>query len=77
MSYRKDLPKSLGDMEKPHETVADWFADGPHAVPLIFRLGDLWNDLYRAAHEQHDLEASEDSSAVPLLDDMKGSRQWD
>ena len=31
MSYRKDLPKSFGDMEKPHETVADWFADGPRA----------------------------------------------
>ena len=77
MSYRKDLPKSFGDLEKPHETVADSFADGPRVEPLTVRLGDLWNDLYRAAHEQHDLEASEHSSAVPLLDDMKGSRQWD
>lgn len=77
MSYRKDLPKSLGDIEKPHETVADWFADGTGAVPLIVRLGDLWNDLYRAAHERPDLEAQEHGSGVPLLDDMKGIRQWD
>ena len=77
MSYNKDLPKSLGDIEKPHETIADWFADGPRPVPLIVRLGDLWNDLYRAAHERHNLEAPEHGSAAPLLDDTKGIRQWD
>ena len=77
MSYHKDLPKSLGDIEKPHETVADWFADGPRTVPLIVRLGDLWNDLYRAAQERHNLEAPEHGSAAPLLDDTKGIRQWD
>jgi len=76
MSYRKDLPKSFGDMEKPHETVADSFGDGPRVVPLTVRLGDLWNDLYRAAHQRPDLEAAEDGSALPLLDDMKGIRQW-
>jgi hypothetical protein len=77
MSYRKDLPKSFGDMEKPHETVADSFADDPRVEPLIVRLGDLWNDLYRLAHERYDLEAPRHGSAVPLLDDMKVSRQWD
>jgi hypothetical protein len=75
MSYRKDLPKSLDDIEKPRETIADWFADGPGAVPLIVRLGDLWNDLYRAAYENHDLEVPQRS--VPLLDDMKVIRHWD
>lgn len=64
MSYRKDLPKSFGDMEKPHETAADSFADGPRVEPLTVRLGDLWNDLYRVAHE-------------PLLDDTKGILRWD
>ena len=77
MSYRKDLPKSFGDMEKPHETVADSLGDDPRVEPLTVRLGDLWNDLYRVAHERRDLDARESGSAVPLLDDMKGIRQWD
>jgi hypothetical protein len=28
MSDRKDLPKSFGRKERPHETVADSFCDG-------------------------------------------------
>jgi hypothetical protein len=77
MSYRKDLPKSFGDMEKPHETVADSLGDGRSVEPLTVRLGDLWNDLYRAAHERRDPDAPQHGSGVPLLDDMKGIRQWD
>ena len=77
MSFRKDLPKSFSDVEKPHETVADSFRDGPGGEPLTVRLGDLWNDLYRAAHERPVREAQQHGSSVPLLDDMKGIRQWD
>jgi hypothetical protein len=77
MSYRKDLPKSFGDMEKPYEAVADSFDDGARVKPLTVRLGDLWNDLYRSAHERPDLETPRDGSAVPRLDDMKGILQWD
>jgi hypothetical protein len=77
MSYRKDLPKSFSDMEKPHETVADSFDDGPRVNPLTVRLGDLWNDLYRSAHKRPDPETQRDGSAVLRLDDMKGILQWD
>jgi hypothetical protein len=77
MSYRKDLPKSFDDVEKPHETVADSFSDGPRGEPLTVRLGELWNDLVRAADEQREPESPRPRSAVPLLDDMKGIRQWD
>ena len=77
MSYRKDLPKSFGDMEMPHETVADLLGDDPSVEPLTVRLGDLWNGLYRAAHKRYDLEVPQHGSAVPLLDDIKGIRQWD
>jgi hypothetical protein len=77
MSYRKDLPKPIGDIERPYETVADSFSDGPRGEPLTVRLGELWNDLVRAADERRDPEAPRSSSAVPLLDDMKGIVQWD
>lgn len=77
MSYRKLLPKRLGDVERPHETVADSFSDGPRGEPMTVRLGELWNDLVRAADERRAPEAPRPSSAVPLLDDMKGIRQWD
>ena len=76
MSHRKVLPKSFGDVEKPHETVADSFSDGPRGVPLTVRLGDLWNDD-RAADEPRTPDAPRSRSAVPLLDDMKGILQWD
>lgn len=78
MSPRKDLPKLFGDKEKPHETVADSFSDGPSSAPLTVRLGDLWNDLVREADRKRDPEAApRPRSAVPLLDDMKGILQWD
>ena len=77
MSYRRDLPKPIGDIERPHETVADSFSDGPRGEPLTVRLGELWNDLVRAADERRDPEAPRPSPVVPLLDDMKGIVQWD
>ena len=78
MSKRKPFLKSFGDMERPHETVADSFSDGAGGRPLTVRLGDLWNDMVRVADDNRDPEAPpKSSSAVPLLDDMKGIRQWD
>ena len=78
MSNRKDLPKSFGDKERPHETVADSFSDGPGGEPLTVRLGDLWSDLVREVDERRDPEAApRPRAAVPLLDDMKGVLQWD
>lgn len=77
MKNRKDFPKPLGDIEKPHETVAESFSDGFGGGPLTVRLGDLWTDLIRV-EEQRDPDAPPKSpSAVPLLDDMKGILQWD
>lgn len=78
MTKRKDLQKPFGDIEKPHETVADSFSDGLGAEPLTVRVGDLWSDLIRVADERRDPDApSRPPSAVPLLDDMKGILQWD
>lgn len=77
MKNRKDFPKPFGDIEKPQETVAESFSDGPGGEPLTVRLGDLWTDLIRV-EEQRDPDAPPKSpSAVPLLDDMKGILQWD
>jgi hypothetical protein len=77
MSYRKNLPKSFGDVEKPHETVADSIGDGPRGEALTVRLGDLWSDLVRVPDQRRAPDVPRSSSAVPLLDDMKGIRQWD
>ena len=78
MTNRKDLPKSFSDIEKPQETVADSFGDGLEREPLTVRLGDLWNDFVRGADDQSEPESSpRSSSALPLLDDMKGILQWD
>ena len=77
MKNRKDFPKPLGDIEKPHEAAAESFSDGVGGAPLAVRLGDLWTDLIRV-EEQRDPDAPPKSpSAVPLLDDMKGILQWD
>lgn len=77
MNNRKDFPKPVGDIEKPHETVAESFSDGLGGAPLSVRLGDLWTNLIRV-EEQRDPDAPPKSpSAVPLLDDMKGILQWD
>jgi len=78
MTNRKDLPKSVGDIERPHETVVDSFGDGVEREPLTVRLGDLWNDFVRVADERRDPDAApRTTSALPLLDDMKGILQWD
>lgn len=78
MNKRKGLPKSFGDIEKPHETVAESFGDGLGGEPLTVRLGDLWTDFVRAADDRRDPDAPpRPRSAVPLLDDMKGILQWD
>ncbi|MDP9201791.1 MAG: hypothetical protein M3P26_07645 [Gemmatimonadota bacterium] len=77
MTNREDIPE-FGDIEKPHETVADSFSDGLAGKPLTVRLGDLWSDFVRVADERRDPDAPPRSpSAVPLLDDMKGILQWD
>ena len=78
MTTRNDPTKPLGDIEIPHETVADSFSDGLGSEPLTVRLGDLWTDFVRAADQPRDPDASQrSSSALPLLDDMKGILQWD
>lgn len=77
MTTRKDPTKPFSDIEKPHETIAESFSDGLGGGPLSVRLGDLWTDLIRV-EERSDPDAPPRSpSAVPLLDDMKGIRQWD
>lgn len=79
MISRKVFPKLVGDIEMAHETVADAFGDGPASEPLTVRLEDSWTDLVRGAGEQRDLEAPplRLPSAVPFLDDMNGTLQWD
>lgn len=78
MTTRKDLPRSLDDIEKPHPLVVESFGDAAPATPLTVRLGDLWSDFLRAPDERTVRDAQPRSaSAVPLLDDMKGIFQWD
>ena len=73
----KDLPDSFDDMEKPHPLVAE-SADGAPSQPLAVRLRDLWTDLVRVDDETSDRESTpRSSSAMPLLDQMKGIMQWD
>ena len=77
MNNRKDLPKPLGEIEKPHETVAESFSDGLGGELLTVRLGSLWTDLIRVEQRSRPDTPPRSPSAVPLLDDMKGIRQWD
>lgn len=77
MSNRKDLPKPLGEIEKPHETVAESFSDGFGGELLTVRLGALWSDLFRVEERGDPDTPPRSPSAVPLLDDMKGIHQWD
>lgn len=76
MKNRKDFPKPMADIEKPHETVAESFSDGLGGELLTVRLGALWSDLLRVEHRS-DPDTSPSPSGVPLLDDMKGILQWD
>ena len=78
MSQKKLDSYAFSDLERPHPVVADSIGDEQGAEPLAVRLGDLWSDFIRAADEARDPDAPRKaSSAVPLLDDMKGIQQWD
>jgi len=78
MTERKDLSPLVGDVERPHPTVADSIGGELGAEPVTVRLGDLWADFMRAASQARDPEAPKGSTpTVPLLDEMKGIRQWD
>lgn len=78
MINRKDRSPLAGDVERSHPTLADSIGDGLGGEPLIIRLGDLWSDLVRPTGESRNTESpTGSSSAVPLLDDMKGILQWD
>jgi hypothetical protein len=78
MTERKDFSPLVGDVERPHPTLADSIGGEPGAEPLTVRLGDLWADFMRIARQARDPEAPKGSTpTVPLLDDMKGIRQWD
>ncbi|GAC1413647.1 MAG: hypothetical protein NVSMB53_11360 [Gemmatimonadaceae bacterium] len=78
MTKRKDFSVFVGDVEKPHPTVADPAGEELGSEPLTVKLSDLWSDIIRVADRALDPEAPKPStSAVPLLDDMKGILQWD
>jgi hypothetical protein len=78
MIKRKDRSPFAGDIERSHPTVADSIGDEFGGEPLIVRLGELWTDLVRVAGESRNTEyPTRSSSALPLLDDMKGILQWD
>lgn len=76
MTTRKNRPDAFEEIEKPHELVADAFADRLPDQPLTVRLGDLWSDLLRVTGES-DPAPERAGSALPLLDEMKGILQWD
>ena len=78
MTKRKDLSPLMGDVERPHPTVADSVGGELGVEPLTVKLGDLWADFMRAANQARDPEAPKGSTpTVPLLDDMKGILHWD
>jgi len=78
MRTPKELLKPFKDIEQPHETVAESFSDGLGVELLTVRLRGFWSELIHAPDASLDVDAPLRSpSAVPLLDDMKGIRQWD
>ena len=78
MTKRKDLSPAVGDVERPHPTVADSVGGELGVEPLTVKLGDLWADFMRAANRARDPETPKGSTpTVPLLDDMKGILHWD
>jgi hypothetical protein len=77
MSTHKKPSKPFSDIEKRHETVAESFGSGPEAELLTVRLGGIWSDLIRVADDRRSSEARRSTSAVPLLDEMKGIARWD
>jgi hypothetical protein len=77
MTTRKDQPDQLDDLEKPHPLAVDGVGDSD-SEPLAVRVIDPWSDFLRVADKRTDPDAPQrSSSAVPLLDDMKGIAQWD
>lgn len=78
MRNRKEFPKPFEDIEQPHETVAESFSDGLGVELLTVRLRGFWSELIHSPDASRELDTPPRSpSAVPLLDDMKGIRQWD
>jgi hypothetical protein len=66
----------IGDIEKPHPTVADDLGD-ESGLSVTVRLGDLWSDFIRVANGSRSRRAKRSQSALPLIDEMKGILQWD
>jgi hypothetical protein len=80
MKQRKPNSPIVGDIERPHPTVADSVGGGLGAEPVPVRLGDLWSDFVRNADQARNPDMPKDGHSkgvVPLLDDMKGILQWD
>lgn len=78
MRNRKEFPKPFKDIEQPHETVAESFSDGLGVELLTVRLRGFWSELIHASDASRDVDQPPRSPcAVPLLDDMKGIREWD
>ena len=80
MNKRKSGFALNGDLERPHPTVADTVGGGLGAEPLPVKLGDIWSDFIKGGDEASDSGSPRDPrphGSVPLIDDMKGIRQWD
>jgi hypothetical protein len=80
MKQRKPNSPIVGDIERPHPTVADSVGGGLGAEPVPVRLGDLWSDFVRDADQARNPDTPKNGRSkgvVPLLDDMKGILQWD
>jgi hypothetical protein len=77
MTSRKDKPNQFDDLEKPHPLAVDGVGAGD-SEPLTVRVSDPWSDFLRVADKRSDPDAPQrSSSALPLLDGMKGILQWD
>ena len=77
MIKRKDRSPPAGDVERSRPTVADSIGDELGTEPLIIKLSDLWSGFMQASESRNTESPTRHSSAVPLLDDMKGILQWD
>lgn len=80
MMKRKNRSGLIGDIERPHPTVADSVGDELGAEPLTVKLGELWSDFVSGPEQARDGDPPKDSrpqGSVPLIDDMKGILQWE
>ena len=79
MKQRKNRSALIGDVERPHPTVADSVGDELGAEPLTVKLAGLWTDFIGAADDARDPNAKESQpqGGVPLIDNMKGILQWE